>query len=209
MSLKDWRRPEGRAVVRRCLRWTPWLVLAGVVALRADRSPGAMAVAQTQADALARQAYQVLKANCFECHGDAKRGGLDLRTPRALIAGGATGKVVVAHDPEKSRLYQYAVTEHEGRVAARAGDAKIAEPDLDTLRAWIEAGGSLDGRRSEARRRPTPSEKPKIARSSRRNGSTGRSSLPSGLPPSAVEDRRLERESDRSHFSPRRWKPRA
>jgi mono/diheme cytochrome c family protein len=144
MRLKDWRRPQGRAVVRGCLQWTPWLVLAAVVGLRADSPARETTPPQAQADALARQAYQVLKANCFECHADAKRGGLDLRTAQSLTAGGATGKVVVAHDPEKSRLYQFAATEHEGRLQLPAG-AKISEADLDTLRAWIEAGGSLDG----------------------------------------------------------------
>ena len=144
MSLKDRRRPQGRAVVRCCLQWTPWLVLAAIVGLRADGSAREASMAQAQADALAKQAYQVLKANCFECHADAKRGGLDLRTAQSLTAGGATGKVVVAHDPEKSRLYQFASTEHEGRIPLPGGN-KIAEADLDTLRAWIEAGGSLDG----------------------------------------------------------------
>src|SRR5262245_23132837 len=143
MSLKGWRRPQGRAVVRCCLQWMPWLVLVGVVGLRAD-SARETTPAQAQGDALAKQAYQVLKASCFECHGDAKRGGLDLRTAQSLAAGGTTGKVVVAHDPEKSRLYQFAATEHEGRVQLPGG-AKISEADLDTLRAWIEAGGSLDG----------------------------------------------------------------
>ena len=123
MKPEVWRRPTGRAVVRGCLQWTPWLVLAAVVGLRADGPAPEASLEQAQADALARQAYQVLKANCFECHADARRGGLDLRTAQGLAAGGATGKVVVAHDPEKSRLFV-----SRAPAAPRFGGPKAGPP---------------------------------------------------------------------------------
>ena len=124
-------------------------MLFGVVALRADGSPTPPPPTFdfrpfAASDDLAKQAYQVLKANCFECHGALKRGGLDMRTPATLSAGGAKGKVIVAHDPEKSRLYQYATYEHEIKMPPPPR-GRIAEADLETLRNWIESGGSLEG----------------------------------------------------------------
>jgi mono/diheme cytochrome c family protein len=137
----------------------PWLVLVAVVALRAesvkDTNPakGAEAakamedfarLARADHDDLAKQAYAILKANCFECHGAPKRGGLDMRTPDSLAAGGAKGKVIVPHEPDKSRLYLNAMQEGEVKMPP-APRAKLSEADLETLRAWIEAGGSLEG----------------------------------------------------------------
>ena len=153
---------SGHVGLRHIQRLAPWLVLVAVVGIRAESSdrPSASADAPTSvADDLAKQAFQILKANCIDCHGESKRGGLDLRTPEALEAGGARGRVVVPHDPEKSRLYQYAVTEHEGRLPL-APDAKIAEPDLETLRTWIEAGGSLAGVQEAGGRAAGAGEKP-------------------------------------------------
>lgn len=134
---------------RHLLRSAPWLALVAVVGLRAengppDRHPAPDLAAFAAADDLAKQAFQVLKANCFDCHSETKRGGLDLRTSASLLAGGAKGKVVVPHNPETSRLYLYATTEHEGRLPL-APSARLSETDLETLRTWIEAGGSLDG----------------------------------------------------------------
>jgi mono/diheme cytochrome c family protein len=138
----------GSRAVRRSRQWAPWLVLFAIVGVRAETTsngaPSVEEAALAASDELAKQAFQILKANCLECHGETKRGGLDLRTPDSLLAGGAKGRVVIPHDPEKSRLYQYATTEHEGRLPL-APDAKISEADLETLRAWIEAGGSLAG----------------------------------------------------------------
>ena len=84
----------------------------------------------------------MLKTHCFECHGAAKRSGLDMRSNESLMAGGAKGKVIVPHDPGKSRLYLYASYEGEKKMPPTG---KIPDEDLETLRVWIEAGGSLQG----------------------------------------------------------------
>jgi mono/diheme cytochrome c family protein len=117
-------------------------LLAGAIAWRAGGSLPAFARAPAPQDKLAQQAYQVLKTHCFECHGAAKRSGLDMRSHESLMAGGANGKVIVPHDPGRSRLYEYASYEGEKKMPPTG---KIPDEDLETLRVWIEAGGSLLG----------------------------------------------------------------
>src|SRR6185369_15857948 len=51
-------------------------------------------------------AYGVLQKNCFPCHGAAKTSGLDLRSQESALMGGSHGSVIVAGDPDQSRLYK-------------------------------------------------------------------------------------------------------
>ena len=169
---------SGHLGLRHIQRLAPWLVLVAVVGIRAESSdrPSASADALTSvADDLAKQAYEILKTNCFECHGAPKRAGLDMRTPEALEAGGAKGRSSFRTSPRRAGSI---TTPSRARGPdAAAPDEKIAEDDLETLRTWIEAGGSLEGVKAAARRRsPPPScRSPKTGRSSRPSASTGRS----------------------------------
>src|SRR6187399_143249 len=109
-------------------------LLASIVAVSATGPSSILAPARaTSFDDLAKQAYKILKANCFECHGALKRGGLDMRTPESIAAGGTHGKVIVAHDPEKSPLYLNATYEREIKMPPPPR-GKIADADLDVLR---------------------------------------------------------------------------
>src|SRR5688500_11682160 len=63
------------------------------------------AIASAQEDERARRVYEIFKTNCLECHGESRKGSLDLRTHETLIRGGASGRVVVPHEPLKSRLF--------------------------------------------------------------------------------------------------------
>ena len=92
------------------------------------------------ADALAREVFQIVQKNCIECHGEAKDGGLDLRTEAGLQKGGRSGKVVVPHDPTASKLYK-AVT-HDGDLQMPEDAPKLPDSTLSTIKLWIEAGAS-------------------------------------------------------------------
>jgi mono/diheme cytochrome c family protein/cytochrome c553 len=94
-------------------------------------------------DERARAAYEILKENCIDCHGESPKAGLDLRTVQSLRAGGENGPVIVPHQPPKSRLYL--LVSHAEQPAMPRKKPKLPEADLETLRLWIEDGGSLEG----------------------------------------------------------------
>src|SRR5262245_43848217 len=73
---------------------------------------------------LSRQAYAVLKQNCFGCHGAAKISRLDLRTAEGVLAGGENGQVIAPSDPQASRLYQF--ISHQAKPTMPPGK-KLAE----------------------------------------------------------------------------------
>ena len=60
------------------------------------------AVGAAQEDERARRVYDIFKTNCLECHGESRKGGLDLRTHATLVKGGASGRVVVPHEPTRA-----------------------------------------------------------------------------------------------------------
>jgi mono/diheme cytochrome c family protein len=123
-----------------------WL---GALTLRAagDQDPAkppALSAVEGQAanaDELAKQVYAIFKQNCLECHGAAREAGLDLRTEATLQKGSRRGRVIVPHKPEESRLY--AAVMHTGDVAMPDGKDQLPASDLDVIKRWIEAGGSI------------------------------------------------------------------
>jgi mono/diheme cytochrome c family protein len=96
---------------------------------------------QANADNLSKQVYAIFKQHCIECHGAAKESGLDLRTEAGLQTGGRRGKVVVAHKPSESRLYQAVM--HDGDLQMPDGKDQLPESDRDVIKRWIELGASL------------------------------------------------------------------
>jgi hypothetical protein len=87
--------------------------------------------------ALEQKAYEILKKNCFGCHGAYKSSNLDLRTREAIIAGGERGEAMVPNYPERSRIYTLAT--HQLTPTMPPGK-KLPEADLEVLRLWIRAG---------------------------------------------------------------------
>ncbi|HJU43067.1 MAG TPA: DUF1553 domain-containing protein [Vicinamibacterales bacterium] len=95
-----------------------------------------------QDDERAQHVYEIFRNRCFGCHGEKAEAGLDLRTHASLRKGSANGPVVVAHQPEKSRLY-LAVAHRQQPVMPRVG-AKLSDEDVATIGQWIEEGASLE-----------------------------------------------------------------
>ncbi len=94
------------------------------------------------AQELSRQAYAILRTNCFVCHGAAKTSGLDLRTGESIRAGGEGGPVIVPFEAGESRLYLF--VKHEEKPTMPPGK-KLSDADIETLRRWIDAGATFDG----------------------------------------------------------------
>ena len=89
----------------------------------------------------------ILKAHCFDCHGEGEtlKGGLDLRLRRLLLQGGENGPVLVPDHPDRSRLFQFV---DSGEMPKR--DQKLTREQVALIRQWI-----ADGARTA---RPEPAE---------------------------------------------------
>ena len=84
-----------------------------------------------------RHVRPILKAHCFECHGEGKKlkGGLDLRLKHLLASGGDTGPGMVVGKPADSLLVQ--------RVRSQEmppGKKKLTPDEVAVLQRWIESG---------------------------------------------------------------------
>lgn len=91
----------------------------------------------------------ILKAHCFECHGEGKKlkGGLDLRLKHLLVRGGKSGPALLPGKPADSSLVQ--------RVRSQEmppGKKKLTKDEMAILDRWIQEGASTA--------RPEPKELP-------------------------------------------------
>ena len=82
----------------------------------------------------------ILKAHCFECHGEGKKikGGLDLRLSHLLARGGKSGPALVAGKPGESPILE--------RVRSQEmppGKRKLTQQELAVLEA-LDQGRSQD-----------------------------------------------------------------
>lgn len=79
----------------------------------------------------------ILKAHCFDCHGEGEklRGGLDLRLRRFMVKGGNEGPAIVPGKPDKSLLITMV---QSGDMPKR--EKKLTPQEIDRLKKWIAAG---------------------------------------------------------------------
>lgn len=90
----------------------------------------------------------VLRNACLNCHnGDKKKADLDASTYDGLMAGGSSGKSVVAGDVAGSLLWKLVTHAEEPHMPPKG--SKLGEAELGVLRRWIE-GGLLENTASKA-----------------------------------------------------------
>jgi mono/diheme cytochrome c family protein len=79
----------------------------------------------------------ILKAHCFQCHGEEPKpkGKLDARTVKLMLAGGRSGPAVVPGKPADSPLWEKVQADEMPE-----GPKKLSAAQKATLRAWIEQG---------------------------------------------------------------------
>ncbi len=89
----------------------------------------------------------ILKAHCFDCHGEGEKlkGGLDLRLQRLMLKGGDDGPVIVPGKPEKSLLLKLV---QSGEMPKR--EKKLTPEQVSTIKTWIASGAKTA--------RPEPAE---------------------------------------------------
>lgn len=128
----------------RTLRTLPVVVLlCGVLrgalpsVAAAEEPPAENAAAAPASLTFEQHVRPILKAHCFQCHGEEQelRGGLDVRLVRLMLQGGDSGAAIAAGHPEQSLLWQ--------RVASDempAGAKKLSAAEKQTLQTWIAQG---------------------------------------------------------------------
>ena len=81
----------------------------------------------------------ILKAHCWQCHGEEEelQGGLDSRLARFLLKGGESGAAVVSGDHAASLMYQRMAS---GEMPP--GKKKISAEELEVIARWIDAGAT-------------------------------------------------------------------
>ena len=85
---------------------------------------------------------------CYGCHSSAAeklKGGLRLDTREAILAGGASGPVIVAGDPDASLLIQ--AVRYGGDVQMPP-KGKLDDASIDVLVAWVRRGAPLPDARA-------------------------------------------------------------
>ncbi|MBI3464980.1 MAG: PSD1 domain-containing protein, partial [Planctomycetes bacterium] len=123
--------------VQRC---NPGLVLVlAVLTLtpaRADEAAPSASSAET-AVTFEQHVRPILKAHCFQCHGegDELEGGLDLRLRRLIAKGGESGPALAEGNRDQSLIYQR-VRDQE----MPPGDKKLSPAEVEVIGAWLAGG---------------------------------------------------------------------
>jgi mono/diheme cytochrome c family protein len=93
-----------------------------------------------------RQVAPLLVAKCGACHVERSRGDFSMASYAALAKGSKNGPVIVAGDPQSSRMIELVAA---GEMP-RGGGAKVTPDELAQLSAWIREGAKFDGADSAA-----------------------------------------------------------
>lgn len=82
----------------------------------------------------------VFAANCVKCHGGAApKGGIDLSTYASVMKGGEDGAVVVAGNPDQSKIVM-ALKGAPGVKKMPMMAAPLSDADIATISNWIKDG---------------------------------------------------------------------
>ena len=116
-------------------------------AKRGDAAPKteAKAMEPETGTVFSRDVAPILVGNCIGCHKPSakeRNGGLDLTTFQGLMAGGKSGEVVVAGDPEASPLVVMVATQE----MPRGNRGKLSEEAVGRIRQWVQGGAVADAK---------------------------------------------------------------
>ncbi len=105
--------------------------------------PGALRGQEPELKSLEAQAHSVFKKRCVTCHSQSQlRGDLDMTSTQSILAGSASGPVVVPGKPEESSLYLVAAHKEDPKMPPNA--PRIAQRELSYIQKWIAAMAPID-----------------------------------------------------------------
>lgn len=86
-----------------------------------------------------REIRPVLAERCFKCHaGDEPEHGLRLTSRQGILVGGASGRAVVAGEPDSSLLMK--AIRHDGELQMPRGGDKLSDTQIATFGTWVAKG---------------------------------------------------------------------
>jgi mono/diheme cytochrome c family protein len=134
--------------LRRRSRQAAWLLLAALplafqVGSEAFVPVSPPAAAQAPAAASSPEFFEasvrpILAANCYDCHGDGRMGGLRLDSREALLKGGRSGPALVPGDPDKSLIIQ--AVQHTSEKLKMPKGGRLRPDEIAALTEWVRAG---------------------------------------------------------------------
>src|SRR5262245_24092988 len=142
-------------VSRRLMGGLALVVWIAAVAMAAEKAPTAQDPPSPEGIAFFEKKIRpLLVKHCYSCHSaEAKklRGGLRLDTRDGVLKGGASGPVVAAGDPDRSRLVEAVRQTDESLRMPPEG--KLTPAEVADLEAWVKMGAP-DTRTTSAVARP-------------------------------------------------------
>ncbi len=122
-----------------CAALLLFVVFADAMSVNGEETAASSAknAAGEKAPVFEQQIAPILKAYCWKCHGgEARKGGLDLRTFPLALHGGTKGPALVRGNAGESLL----VRRIEANEMPPKGELRPTSAHLEALRRWIEAG---------------------------------------------------------------------
>lgn len=122
------------------MKHAPWIASAFLlVAPLGTRADEASPAGEVQQLAFERDVRPILKAHCFQCHGEAGevQGGLDLRLRRLMVTGGESGAAIVPGDRAQSYLFE--------RISSGEmppGEKQLSPGEIERVARWIDLGAN-------------------------------------------------------------------
>ncbi len=115
--------------------WSTWLfIIAWLLAIYPTHAETA------KSELFKDEVYPLLKANCFECHGEnVQHGNLRLDAKNTMLQGGKSGTAVTPGNAEASRLYHRLVTDDASKRMP-LGREPLAEQEIELIKKWINQG---------------------------------------------------------------------
>jgi hypothetical protein len=94
-----------------------------------------------------RKIRPVLLEHCVSCHGPEKqKGHLRLDTPEGIRAGGETGAIFEAGDPEKSRMIR--AVRYLDEDLKMPPKKRLSDAQVEDLARWVKGGAAMPAGRS-------------------------------------------------------------
>jgi hypothetical protein len=87
-----------------------------------------------------QNAAAIITARCVRCHNpEDRKAGIDLSTPKGILAGGESGRIIQPGQPEESLLFQMI---DAGEMPPEGKDL-LNPSQLETIQTWISAGAKF------------------------------------------------------------------